>query len=231
MDALPPRSSWRVPRPTAAPRPPEIEGLIEEGTDALPVRITIVQNGVRTGWDDGALGFEPDAVWFSGRACSFRIVAPDAISSAYGVSGHEFSHGESSIPLRHPTRRIVVEVAVIAREGHSEWRDSQTVVGSIRRFLRSSTAEGESQYPPLAPRPGILPGDFTLRHALLGVLLVFGLVLGGLSSDRGALLLGVIAGVVVLLAYPDRTRARQLRRIDAEEAALPPSALVPPPSS
>lgn len=160
MDALPPRSPWRVARPTASPLPAKVDGLLEEGVDAIPVRVTIEQDGVTTGWDDGAMGFDEDAVWFSGRACSFRIVAPDILPGAHLLSRHQaVADGEAlrqGLPLRHPMRKVWLRVKVLNDPERNEWDDEAELIREVKRLRAHSESREESAYPPLSPRPGLL---------------------------------------------------------------------------
>ena len=138
---IPPRAAWRVKKPTIRPKPPILDGLLEEGTDAIPVRITIVQDDVTTGWDDGALGFEDDAVWFSGRAMGFHLAAPDILPGAYLLSRREaVTSGEAlnqGFPLRHPTRGVWVRVQVLTKDKEEKAEHEARLIAGVKR-LRAS---------------------------------------------------------------------------------------------
>lgn len=151
MTPLPPRSPWRVREPRRSPEPGEGPFLVEDGTNALPVRIVIEQNGFVTGWDDGALGFDKDSVWFSGECCSFRIAARDLLIWESSDAHHSRTLAPG-IPIRHPSRkvwiRLILRVHILGRS-HAQDR----LMDEIMR-LRNRKGGGESEYPPLVPRPG-----------------------------------------------------------------------------
>lgn len=156
----PPRAIWRVRKPLARPEEPNLEGLVEEGTDAIPVRITIVQDDVVTGWDDGALGFEEDAVWFSGRATSFHLAAPDIRPGAYLLSRRvAVTSGEAlnqGFPLRHPSRDVWVRVQVLCGNEEEKKACETRLITCVQHLRALRTSGAQSEYPPLAPRPGLL---------------------------------------------------------------------------
>lgn len=156
---IPPQATWRVKEPTRTPLEPRLGGLLEEGSDAIPVRVTIVQDGLTTGWDDGALGFEDDSVWFSGRATSFYLGAPDLRPGTYRLSRHEaVTHSEAlqGLPLRHPTRDVWVMVTILTSKPSAKVDDERRYIQGVKRLRGSTEGEGSREYPPLMPRPGLI---------------------------------------------------------------------------
>lgn len=158
MDLLPPRSAWRVTHPEAVPGPPRVEGLIEPDVDALPVRIVVQQDDFVTGWDDGAMGFEEDAVWFNGWASSFRLLAKDVRSAnhdrIFASRASESWLLHYGFPLRYPTRQVRVRTVVLTSEVRHHREDERRLAEEIRRLWLLGTGRGESEYPPLSLRPG-----------------------------------------------------------------------------
>ncbi len=222
MDALPPRTSWRVVKPTALPLRPDLDGLLEEGSDPLPVRITIVQDGITTGWDDGALGFEEEAVWFSGRACSFRVAAPDVLPCTYLPWGDEMETGPAhpkEMRLRHPTRKVLVNVELIGIGGKARHDAAQSLNVRINQ-LRAHKSGGMSQYPPLAPRDGLIPKSPTRKQSIVFLLtLLAGSAVLIVWKPSVFPIAGALFGVADLV-YNWRTNGYQrstLQRIASEE--------------
>lgn len=179
------QGEWRVAQPTPRPLPPVTDGLLEDGLNAIPVRIRIVQDGVQTGWDDGALGFDETSFWFSGLATSFRIRAPEIEPGTYYLSREEaVTEGEAKLqgfPLRHPLRQVAVRMEVLSIEGRDRDADERRLVGEVCR-LRSphrsgDEEEGKSQYPPLTPRPGIYR-NFSTSHLTIGFVIVLVVLVG-----------------------------------------------------
>lgn len=156
MVELPPRSPWRVASPSPWPERMPVDGLVEPNAEAVPVRVSIVQDGYVTGWDEGALGFEENAVWFSGRASSFYVVASD-VERWHGDGGLFALTDRLSFKLRHPNRNVVLALTILALEDRKEWEDEELVVREIQRLVERNGAQGQSQYPPLALRPGSSP--------------------------------------------------------------------------
>lgn len=155
---IPPQAEWRVKRLSRLPDRPCAEGLLEAGVDALPVRVLVQQDGFVTGWDDGAMGFEDDAVWFSGEMTSFRVVVEDIVAAnldrreAESMTVTRLLH--LGFPLRHPSRVVSVRVAVLEAPGRREWQDEERLAMEISRLWRQDESMDESQYPPLRVRPG-----------------------------------------------------------------------------
>ncbi len=160
MDAVPHRSVWRVAHQEETPGLPRTEGLLEPGVNALPVRIVVQQDDVVTGWDDGALGFEEDAVWFSGRVTSFRLAAPDVLPGAYLLSPRDaVTSGEAlnqGLPLRHPTREVWVRIKVLTEGKDLREDDEARLILGIQRLRERTESEATGEYPPLVPRPGLI---------------------------------------------------------------------------
>lgn len=150
-----PQARWRVARPTPWPEPWRAEEVLEPGVDALPVQILVLQDRYVTGWDEGALGFEADALWFSGRATSFHLGAGRLselrLPDAFNVVPH------CRVALPHPTREVGLEIAVLDFEGRQDWQDEERLIKELRRLSESRGGAEGDQYPPLSVRPGATP--------------------------------------------------------------------------
>jgi len=178
-----------------------------------------MQEGVRTGWDDGALGFEEDAVWFSGRACSFRIAAADLLPPS-GLRANVGIPDGRTLALRHPTRRIWIDVAPIAQGGFRDWESSQAIADEIVRLRQRRESTTASQYPPLVPRPGLvrpLPSQ-RLRLVVWVALLVTTIVALFFQAFFVPAFLGMVYATGVFpSAWSGGFRREELDRIAREE--------------
>lgn len=152
MDALPPRSAWRVPQTTAKPAPASVRLLTDEGAGALPVRVVIEQNGFVTGWDEGALGFDEEAMWFSGDCSSFCVLGTD-LASRWTSLEDVVRRG---LVIRHPNRLVRLRFIFLAPMAERWTLQSRLAEGVYRlqSAPRRTTRGSQSEYPPLVPRPG-----------------------------------------------------------------------------
>lgn len=224
---MPPQSQWRVQDRLANSPPVMTKGLLEPEVEAIPVRITIVQDDVETGWDDGALGFEETAVWFSGRACSFHISAPDILPGTYRLSRREaVTMGEAlhqGLPLKYDSREVWVRIKILKVEDRNLWEDEETLSRAIQRLRSGTEGDGRSEYPPLAPRPGLLANPHPLaryRGPLWGLAIALHLVRFGFIGSLIGPLLGMLGTVLFIVAtfVSVDPNAAKLRRIASEEA-------------
>lgn len=204
MIERPRQGEWRTPVRAA--------GLLEPGVEAFPIRVRIVQNGVETGWDEGALGFEEDALWFSGTASSFRIAARDLVKT----------HRGKGIGLHHPTRKLFLTIEVLAAEGRKEWVDEVDLAREIERLRSRESEDGDSQYPPLKPRPGlVVPRHRWARYRpLLFVVgaICFLLPLATHSAADNLVRIGTIASLILFFLTGENPNQATLRKIAREEA-------------
>ncbi len=209
------QGAWRVPRPTFTAEAAQTGDLLETTGDAIPVRILIVQDGVMTGWDDGALGFDADAVWFSGRATSFRVFSKDLLPRL-SAEGRDL---EDSFYLVHPSRRVVVRVFILGVAGRTMGRDEAVLDVELVRLRRNRLSGGESQYPPLGPRPGLIRRPWSGPTSLQATLATLVLALLAWAGFPFLYVLALMIPVLWLLgALKDSDRA-VLRRIAAAESA------------
>lgn len=236
MVDLPPQCEWRVKKKEPHPEPPETGDLLEEGVDAVPVRIEIWQNEVLTGWDDGAFGFEESAIWFSGRASSFRLTRNDFESTTLH-NPWDATHLGREIPelvlwLRHPKRRVCLRLNVHRLEGRHSPYDESRILNEISRICEGEDPPPASQYPPLGPRPGVIDAApiWLPRIAWLSVGMILAIRLGLAWDDEPAvvalivmvLVIGMLIVGVALISLSSQRRADQtfLRRLAEEETAL-----------
>jgi hypothetical protein len=234
MVGLPSQSEWRVKKREPRPGPPVTADLLEVGVDAVPVRIEIWQNEVLTGWDDGAFGFEPNAIWFSGRASSFHLTRNDFDAPTLH-NPWDATHLGREVPevvlwLRHPSRRICIRLTVHFVEGRHTLFDESRILNEISRICEEEDSPPESQYPPLDPRPGVIDGTATwirpIAWSAAGLFLTVRMVLAWndepevVASVLIFLLIGLLVVAVAMFSLSRHRRADQkfLRWLDHEES-------------
>ena len=217
MEAVPPQAEWRVAHPTVWPALPSLDGWIEPGADAFPVHVTIRQDGVVTGWDDGALGFDEEAVWFSGQATSFRIVAADIAEDdrRWSLSDAFSNYTEIEITLRYSPWRLSLTLRALAHDGRVAAADIQIVKRRLSRL--SSGAMDTSQYPPLVPRPGLLPSREASRRYGFAYLALIVFFLIGVFTRGWFLLPFFVLGLGALNHFTRLFEIVKLERIAREE--------------
>lgn len=186
----------------------------------------IEQDGVVTGWDDGGMGFDENAVWFSGRATSFRIGAPDILPGTYALSGVEaVTDGEAKLqgfPLRHSDREVWVRVEILELTARQQDDDEKRLIGAVKRLRAQTTGKTVSQYPPLIPRPRIIPKPTPMWWRVaagLGALLVLRLSILFDPTVQGWLRSVFFLDLVSIGSFQPTASLRKLRRIAELEGA------------
>lgn len=175
------------------------------------VRMEIVQEGVVTGEDRGAVWFQEDALVFVGHRCSFLVGGQDVPATRKP----NWLRRPDTLPLVNPIRPTGIRFDVL-RMKDSTWqaRAWQAQVWQFTHrlslFVRDRPAyAGRRQYPPLTLSPTLPLPSYGEQLALAVAVVLIDLLLGhrvldivlhtGLNGSRG-FVVGVVAALQLGLA-------------------------------